>query len=136
MEPATIAAANVRRQFKSRPIEIFVEDGNAVKPARLLMSGGGMMTDIVERCFPNHPGRDPWHDHSPDLFIWQSSQEAEEQEIDPDKKPLKKEPEKETQEIRRIRLDTLVGMAMSNVIGIAIVITTSGGSQTDSRSIC
>jgi Mn2+/Fe2+ NRAMP family transporter len=29
---------------------------------------------------------------SPYLFIWQSSQEAEEQRIDPDKKPLKKEP--------------------------------------------
>jgi NRAMP (natural resistance-associated macrophage protein)-like metal ion transporter len=309
LEPATIAAANVRRQFKSRPTEIFVEDGNAVEPARLLMSGGGTMTDTIRAAEPNNdekgflkrlgPGlitgasdddpsgigtysqagaqlgfgigwtllftyplmvaiqeisgrigrttghgiagnvcrnypapviwalvtllfiantinvaadlgamgdalklliggppsvyvltfgalsvlaqiflnyeryvailkwltlvlfayivalfvvKVPWSEAlagllvpriqwngaflttlvailgttiSPYLFIWQSSQEAEEQEIDPDKKPLKKEPEKEAQEIRRIRFDTLVGMAMSNVIGIAIVITTA-----------
>ncbi|MFT4118379.1 NRAMP family divalent metal transporter [Bradyrhizobium sp.] len=62
---------------------------------------------------------------SPYLFIWQSSQEAEEQDIDPDKKPLKKEPEKEAKEVRRIRIDTLVGMAMSNVIAIAIILTTA-----------
>jgi Mn2+/Fe2+ NRAMP family transporter len=47
---------------------------------------------------------------SPYLFIWQSSQEAEEQRIDPDKKPLKREPGKEGEEVRRIRIDTLVGM--------------------------
>ena len=35
---------------------------------------------------------------SPYLFVWQSSQEAEEQLIDPDKKPLKHEPEKAEQE--------------------------------------
>lgn len=60
---------------------------------------------------------------SPYLFIWQSSQEAEEQRIDPDKKPLKREPHKEQQEVKRIRIDTLVGMAVSNVIAIAIIMT-------------
>ncbi len=62
---------------------------------------------------------------SPYLFIWQSSQEAEEQRIDPDKKPLKREPHKEDEEIKRIRFDTLVGMAVSNVIAIAIIMTTA-----------
>jgi Mn2+/Fe2+ NRAMP family transporter len=62
---------------------------------------------------------------SPYLFIWQSSQEAEDQRIDPDKKPLKLEPQKERQEIKRIRVDTLVGMAVSNIIAIAIIITTA-----------
>ncbi|MFK4507020.1 Nramp family divalent metal transporter [Bradyrhizobium daqingense] len=62
---------------------------------------------------------------SPYLFIWQSSQEAEEQRIDPDKKPLKREPENEDQEVKRIRIDTLVGMAVSNVIAIAIIMTTA-----------
>ena len=62
---------------------------------------------------------------SPYLFIWQSSQEAEEQRIDPAKKPLKQEPEKEEQENKRIRIDTLVGMAVSNVIAIAIIMTTA-----------
>ncbi|MCP3442257.1 Nramp family divalent metal transporter [Bradyrhizobium sp. CCGUVB14] len=62
---------------------------------------------------------------SPYLFIWQSSQEAEEQRIDPDKKPLKREPEKEAEEVKRIRIDTLVGMAVSNVIAVAIIMTTA-----------
>ena len=62
---------------------------------------------------------------SPYLFIWQSSQEAEEQRIDPDKKPLKLTPSKKGEEFARIRMDTLVGMALSNIIGIAIIITTA-----------
>ena len=62
---------------------------------------------------------------SPYLFIWQSSQEAEEQRIDPDKKPLKLTPSKTGEEFARIRVDTLVGMALSNIIGIAIIITTA-----------
>jgi NRAMP (natural resistance-associated macrophage protein)-like metal ion transporter len=62
---------------------------------------------------------------SPYLFIWQSSQEAEEQRIDRDKKPLKKEPGKEREEVRRIRIDTLVGLGVSNLIAIAIIMTTA-----------
>lgn len=62
---------------------------------------------------------------SPYLFIWQSSQEAEDQRIDPDKKPLKREPQKQDEEIKRIRIDTLVGMAVSNVIAVAIIMKTA-----------
>jgi Mn2+/Fe2+ NRAMP family transporter len=62
---------------------------------------------------------------SPYLFICQSSQEAEEQRIDPDKKPLKREPQREDEEVRRIRIDKLVGMAVSNLIAIAIIMTTA-----------
>ena len=62
---------------------------------------------------------------SPYLFIWQSSQEAEEQRIDPHKKPLKQEAPKSEREFWRIRIDTIVGMAFSNLIAIAIVITTA-----------
>src|SRR4029078_509700 len=62
---------------------------------------------------------------SPYLFIWQSSQEAEEQRIDPDKKPLKQTPSQTSEEFTRIRIDTLVGMAFSNIIGIAIIMTTA-----------
>ena len=62
---------------------------------------------------------------SPYLFIWQSSQEAEEQRIDPDKKPLKSNPTTKDEEYTRIRIDTLVGMAFSNIIAIAIIITTA-----------
>ena len=62
---------------------------------------------------------------SPYLFIWQSAQEAEEQRIDPDKKPLKQTPSKTDEEFTRIRIDTLAGMAFSNIIAIAIIITTA-----------
>jgi NRAMP (natural resistance-associated macrophage protein)-like metal ion transporter len=62
---------------------------------------------------------------SPYLFIWQSSQEAEEQRIDPKKEPLKVNPSTKENEFSRIRVDTLVGMAISNIIAIAIIITTA-----------
>jgi NRAMP (natural resistance-associated macrophage protein)-like metal ion transporter len=62
---------------------------------------------------------------SPYLFVWQSSQEAEDQRIDPDKRPLKEEVGSGKSEMRRIRLDTMVGMAFSNLIAVAILMTTA-----------
>jgi NRAMP (natural resistance-associated macrophage protein)-like metal ion transporter len=62
---------------------------------------------------------------SPYLFVWQSSQEAEEQRIDPQKRPLKHNARGHQEELRRIRFDTLVGMAMSNIIAVSIIITTA-----------
>ena len=62
---------------------------------------------------------------SPYLFVWQSSQEAEEQRIDPDKKPLREGASRAIAELRRIRFDTMIGMAFSNLIAIAIIITTA-----------
>jgi NRAMP (natural resistance-associated macrophage protein)-like metal ion transporter len=62
---------------------------------------------------------------SPYLFIWQSSQEAEEQRIDRNKKPLKSSEAGQERELRRIRVDTLAGMAFSNIIAIAIITTTA-----------
>jgi Mn2+/Fe2+ NRAMP family transporter len=62
---------------------------------------------------------------SPYLFVWQSSQEAEDQRIDPKKRPLKENAATKQREMRRIRIDTMVGMAMSNIIAISIIITTA-----------
>ncbi|MET4842585.1 NRAMP family divalent metal transporter [Bradyrhizobium japonicum] len=62
---------------------------------------------------------------SPYLFVWQSSQEAEEQRIDADKKPLKKDSYDAPEEFRRIRLDTMIGMAFSNLIALSIIVTTA-----------
>jgi NRAMP (natural resistance-associated macrophage protein)-like metal ion transporter len=62
---------------------------------------------------------------SPYLFIWQSSQEAEEQRVDPAKAPLKKNSKGAAKELWRIRLDTMVGMAFSNLIALSIIITTA-----------
>ena len=60
---------------------------------------------------------------SPYLFFWQASQEAEDERIDPDKKPLIKAPLQAAMEFSRIRADTIIGMAFSNLIALSIIIT-------------
>ncbi|KQV40020.1 iron transporter [Rhizobium sp. Root268] len=62
---------------------------------------------------------------SPYLFFWQSSQEVEEIERKEDAKPLKKAPWQAAREFVRIRLDTFTGMAISNVVAIAIMMSTA-----------
>jgi Mn2+/Fe2+ NRAMP family transporter len=61
---------------------------------------------------------------SPYLFIWHSSQEAEEQRIDKIN-VHQSATQQGKEELWRIRIDTLVGMAFSNLIAIAIIITTA-----------
>jgi NRAMP (natural resistance-associated macrophage protein)-like metal ion transporter len=58
---------------------------------------------------------------SPYLFFWQSSQEAEELADHSRQKPLKDAPRRARRQFRRIRLDTLVGMAFSNLVALAII---------------
>jgi Mn2+/Fe2+ NRAMP family transporter len=60
---------------------------------------------------------------SPYLFFWQASQEAEDERIDPDKAPLIERPIGAAMEFSRIRADTIVGMAFSNLIALSIIIT-------------
>jgi Mn2+/Fe2+ NRAMP family transporter len=62
---------------------------------------------------------------SPYLLFWQSSQEVEEIERKDDDKPLRKAPEQADRQLQRIRLDTFVGMAVSNIVAIAIIISTA-----------
>lgn len=62
---------------------------------------------------------------SPYLFFWQSSQEVEEVDQKPDEQPLLERPEQASAAIERIRIDTIAGMTVSNVIGIAIMIATA-----------
>jgi len=63
---------------------------------------------------------------SPYLFFWQSSQEAEEVADDPRKKRLKDTPKRAAKaQLRRIRIDTLVGMAFSNLVALAIIVATA-----------
>jgi NRAMP (natural resistance-associated macrophage protein)-like metal ion transporter len=61
---------------------------------------------------------------SPYLFFWQSSQEVEEQRRR-HVKPLYRTPRKAGPELKRIRTDTLVGMAFSNMVALAIVFATA-----------
>ena len=60
---------------------------------------------------------------SPYLFFWQASEEAEDATEDPDHEPLKCAPEEGPVELERIELDTLVGMAFSNLVALAIMLT-------------
>jgi NRAMP (natural resistance-associated macrophage protein)-like metal ion transporter len=60
---------------------------------------------------------------SPYLFFWQASQEAEEQRVDPRKHPLIDRQYGAQKEFNRIRADTIVGMAFSNLIALSIIFT-------------
>jgi Mn2+/Fe2+ NRAMP family transporter len=62
---------------------------------------------------------------SPYLFFWQSSQEVEDLRADPDARPLRRAPLQVVRQLRRIRLDTLVGMGFSNLVAFCIILTTA-----------
>jgi Mn2+/Fe2+ NRAMP family transporter len=57
------------------------------------------------------------------LLFWQSSQEVEEIDQKRDAKPLADAPEQAREEMKRIRFDTFLGMAVSNIVAIAIMIS-------------
>ena len=60
---------------------------------------------------------------SPYLFFWESSEEVEEQSADPTTGPLLQQPAQAPAQLRRILIDNLVGMAVSNVIAFFIILT-------------
>jgi NRAMP (natural resistance-associated macrophage protein)-like metal ion transporter len=62
---------------------------------------------------------------SPYLFFWQASQEVEDIADVPARKPLIKAPAQGADAIERIKLDTYVGMALSNLVALAIMFTTA-----------
>jgi NRAMP (natural resistance-associated macrophage protein)-like metal ion transporter len=60
---------------------------------------------------------------SPYLFFWQASQEVEEQRAAPREQPLRLAPNQARRNLRRIKTDTYVGMAYSNLIAFFIILT-------------
>ena len=62
---------------------------------------------------------------SPYLFFWQSAQEVEGMADDPRQRPLTQAPRQAPREYARMRLDTFFGMAVSNVVALAIMIGTA-----------
>ena len=62
---------------------------------------------------------------SPYLFFWQASQEVEEQRAAPGEEPLREAPEQAADHLRRIKIDTYVGMTFSNVVAYFIILTTA-----------
>ena len=59
---------------------------------------------------------------SPYMFFWQSSQEVEDLDAAPLDHDLRTHPEEAPAQLRRIGLDTYVGMAFSNLISMAIIL--------------
>ena len=62
---------------------------------------------------------------TPYCFFWQSSEEAEDERIDPAAHPLREAPGEARAQISRIRADTYLGMGFSNLISLFIIITTA-----------
>ncbi len=62
---------------------------------------------------------------SPYLFFWQASVEVEEQRAAPHEKPLKQAPRQAPAQLDRMRGDTYLGMAFSNVIAFFIILDTA-----------
>ena len=60
---------------------------------------------------------------SPYLFFWQASQECEDLHAVKADKPLHSHPEQAPGQLARIRIDTYVGMAFSNLIAFFIMLT-------------
>ncbi|MFC5497512.1 NRAMP family divalent metal transporter [Caenimonas terrae] len=62
---------------------------------------------------------------SPYLFFWQASQEVEEQQATPGALPLIEAPKQAGASFRRIQVDTVIGMAFSNLVAFFIILTTA-----------
>ncbi len=60
---------------------------------------------------------------SPYLFFWQASQEVEEVRNNRGEKPLKRAPSQAQEQLGRIRVDTYLGMAFSNLVAFFIILT-------------
>jgi NRAMP (natural resistance-associated macrophage protein)-like metal ion transporter len=62
---------------------------------------------------------------SPYLFFWQASQEVEEMNQGKGHRPLRERPRSGDSELARIKVDTTVGMMLSNGIAFFIILTTA-----------
>jgi NRAMP (natural resistance-associated macrophage protein)-like metal ion transporter len=62
---------------------------------------------------------------SPYLFFWQSAEEVEELNHHPSEHPLTEDPVEAPSAFARMRTDTIAGMAVSNLVGLAIMISTA-----------
>jgi len=60
---------------------------------------------------------------SPYLFFWQASHEVEAQTEDPDDQPLHRAPEQSERQLRRMKIDTVAGMFISNAVAFCIMLT-------------
>ncbi|WP_223247391.1 NRAMP family divalent metal transporter [Sulfuriferula sp. AH1] len=62
---------------------------------------------------------------SPYLFFWQASQEVEDQLMDTRARPLIRAPSQAKVNLKRIKIDTYIGMGFSNLVAFFIILTTA-----------
>jgi Mn2+/Fe2+ NRAMP family transporter len=62
---------------------------------------------------------------SPYLLFWQASQEVEDTHVHAERVPLLRAPRQGPAALARIRVDTILGMGLSNLVGLAILVTTA-----------
>ncbi|MFL6605407.1 MAG: NRAMP family divalent metal transporter [Steroidobacteraceae bacterium] len=62
---------------------------------------------------------------SPYLFFWQAAQEVEDAKSPPREQPLKQNPAAAPRALARIELDTSIGMGLSNLVALAILVTSA-----------
>ncbi len=62
---------------------------------------------------------------SPYLFFWQAEEEVEEVRERDGAKPLARAPRQAPAELKRIRIDTYLGMGFSNIVALFIILTTA-----------
>src|SRR5712671_6001247 len=62
---------------------------------------------------------------SPYLFFWQASEEVEEEQTEPDPRPLKEHVRDAPAKFTAIKFDTYLGMIFSNLIALAIIVGTA-----------
>lgn len=62
---------------------------------------------------------------SPYLFFWQASQEVEELRADPNAAALFHSPTQARKHLRRIKIDTYIGMGFSNLVAFFIILATA-----------
>lgn len=60
---------------------------------------------------------------SPYLFFWQASQEVEDLRADPDARALRYAESQAPKHLKRIKIDTIVGMGFSNLVALSIMLT-------------
>jgi len=62
---------------------------------------------------------------SPYLFFWQAAQEVEDLNADPAAFPLARSPGGAREHLKRIKIDTYLGMGFSNLIALFIIVSTA-----------
>jgi NRAMP (natural resistance-associated macrophage protein)-like metal ion transporter len=62
---------------------------------------------------------------SPYLFFWQASEEVEDVTLNAKEQPLTQSPKQAPAQLQRIRFDTFLGMAFSNLVAFFIILTSA-----------